>query len=511
MLASFGLQVSTASSGVAALEALVLASSTGRPIDLVLMDWRMPGWDGVETTRYIRGDARIAATPAILMVTAYSRDDVVAESRGVHLDGFLAKPVNPSLLYDTLMDTLYPPFMPGDSTQPSPLPLAAAPLRAVTPEQLAHLTGSRVLLVEDNAINREVALEFLSQAPVEVEVAGNGAEALACVQRSHYDLVLMDIQMPVMDGLHATREIRALPGFASLPIVALTAHAMARDQEASREAGMNGHLAKPIDPDELLHVLLTWIKPQGAPRSTSASHPEPLQATMQTASPAATRTTIDAAPQVRPVAPREIKPLPQLAGIDWQIALERVNRNPTLLYKVIRNFQQDHEQSSSALLAAARDGDLQAIGRIAHGLKSASAYLGAGTLSWLASEIEQAVRRGADDEALALLPNLVETLSALIHGLAQMRAMDDPIGGSSPPANLAPLIKQLADLLREDNARAEDILTELQTAMGSTSNDGRLAAIRSAVAEIEYRQALEQLAELASSLGIQLGVSFDQE
>jgi len=514
MLASFGLQVSIASSGVAALESLVAASSTGRPIDLVLMDWRMPGWDGIQTTRYIRGDARIAATPAILMVSAYSRDDVVAEAQGLHLDGFLAKPVNPSLLYNALMDTLYPPFRPGESMRPQQPPPALTPLRAATHEQLARLAGSRVLLVEDNAINREVALEFLSQAPIEVEVACDGAEAVACVQRSHYDLVLMDIQMPVMDGLHATREIRALPGFESLPIVALTAHAMVRDQEASREAGMNGHLAKPIDPNELQHVLLTWIKPQDLPHNLSTPA-EPLHVTAQTVSPKVSAATphaaIDAAPQARPTPAREIKPLPPLAGVDWQIALERVNRNPSLLHKVIRNFRHDHAQSAAALLAAARDNDLQTVGRIAHGLKSASAYLGAGTLSWLASEVEQAVRRGADDEALALLPDLIKTLSALVQGLAQMKPMDATLAGGAAPATLAPLIKQLADLLREDNARAEDLVMELQAAMGHTSHDDRLAAIRRAVADIEYRQALAQLAELASALGIPLGVSFDQE
>jgi len=491
-LASFGLEVSTVSSGVAALDALVVASNSGRPIDLVLMDWRMPGWDGIETTRHIRGDARIAATPAILMVTAYSRDDVVAASQGLHLDGFLAKPVNPSLLYDALMDTLYPPFM---RTEPAYLP---SPSIAPAPGHLTRLAGARVLLVEDNAINREVALEFLAQAPIEVDVAGNGLEAVASVQRTHYDLVLMDIQMPVMDGLQATREIRAMAGFASLPIVALTAHAMVRDQDASREAGMNGHLAKPIDPDDLMRVLLTWIGPQAASRSDTSPPPR----------------------SARPAEPLEHKPLPQLAGVDWQVALERINRNPALLYKVIRNFRQDHEQSPQALLTAARDGDLKAIGRIAHGLKSAAAYLGANALSWLASEVEQAVRREANDEALALLPDLVETLAALIQGLAQWGGEPDGLQpGTADPAVLAPIMQRLADLLRRDDARAEDALTELQAALGhtpetsaaSTSNQSRLAALRSAVNEIEYRQALEQLQQLAATLGIQPGGFHAQE
>jgi PAS domain S-box-containing protein len=486
MVASFGVQVNTASSGVAALDALVVASGAGKPIDLVLMDWRMPGWDGVETTRHIRSDARIAATPAILMVTAYSRDDVIAESKGVHLDGLLSKPVNPSILYDTLLDALYPAFV--HSAAPAQ---TRETLQPDGPNDLACLAGARVLLVEDNAINREVALEFLRQAPIQVDVACDGSEAVACVQRTRYDLVLMDIQMPVMDGLSATREIRSMAGFDSLPIVAMTAHAMARDQEASREAGMNGHLAKPIDSVELMHVLLTWIGPLAAKRAAPVPGAE--------------------APLAHPTGHRQLKPLPQLAGVDWQVALLRTNRNPALLYKLVQNFRQDYAQSAQALLAAEHGGDLKAVERIAHGLKSASAYLGAGKLSWLAREVERAVRRGADDEALALVPDLAGTLAAFVAGLGQLDVPAGAPAGTSDPAVLTPLMNKLADLLRGDDARAEEALADLQAAMGTTLRDSELAAIRSAVAEIEYRTALKQLEALAVSAGIQLGVSFDQE
>jgi two-component system sensor histidine kinase/response regulator len=486
MTASFGMQVDTASSGVAALDALVVASCAGKPIDLVLMDWRMPGWDGVDTTRYIRGDARIAATPAILMVTAYSRDDVVAESEGVHLDGFLSKPVSPSILHDTLLNALYPEFVHGAS-----LPQTRETLRSDEPSDLARLAGARVLLVEDNAINREVALEFLGQAPIEVDVACDGSEAVACVQRTRYDLVLMDIQMPVMDGLSATREIRSMAGFESLPIVAMTAHAMARDQDASREAGMNGHLAKPIDSDELMEVLLTWIGPLTEKRTA----PIP-----------------DAARFAHPAEPRQLKPLPQLAGVDWQLALQRTNRNPALLYKLVQNFREDYAQSAQALLdAAGHGGDLKTIEQIAHGLKSASAYLGAGNLSWLAREVERAVRRGADDEALALIPDLAGTLAAVIAGLGQLDMPAAESAGMATPSELTLLMSRLAGLLRADDARAEEALADLQAAMGKTFPGSELAALRSAVADIEYRTALKQLEALAVSAGIQLGVSFDHE
>jgi PAS domain S-box-containing protein len=490
MVASFGAQVETASSGIAALDALVVASDAGKPVDLVLMDWRMPGWDGVETTRHIRGDARIAATPAILMVTAYSRDDVITESTRVHLDGFLSKPVSASMLYDTLLNALYPAFVQG----------AALPQKHEIPEpdggyDLASLTGARVLLVEDNAINREVALEFLAQAPIQVDVACDGNEAVACVRRTHYDLVLMDIQMPGMDGLTATRVIRSIAGFESLPIVAMTAHAMARDQDASREAGMNGHLTKPIDLTELMHVLLTWIGPSMAKRV----------APMPDATPGAH-------PVERPAERRQLKSLPRLAGVDWQVALQRTNRNPALLYKLVQNFREDYAQSAQALLeAAGHGGDLKKIEHIAHGLKSAAAYLGAGNLSWLAREVERAVRRGADDEALALVPDLAGTLEAVVAGFAQLEMPARTSADVSDPAMLAQLMNRLADLLRADDARALEAVADLQAAIGTTSTGNELAALRSAVADIEYGSALNQLEALAISMGIQLGASFDQE
>jgi len=491
MAVSFGLQVSTAASGAAALDLLVAASSAGKPIDLVLMDWRMPGWDGVETTRYIRGDARIAATPAVLMVTAYSRDDVIAESAGVHLDGLLAKPVSASVLHDTLLNALYPEFVPrAGRARPRETPRAGAQ------DPLARLAGGKVLLVEDNAINREVALEFLAQAPIEVELACDGSEAVACVQRTRYDLVLMDIQMPVMDGLSATRKIRSMAGFDSLPIVAMTAHAMARDHDASREAGMNGHLAKPIDPAELMNVLLTWVGPAVAKRAASG-------ADATSGGPAA------GAPPRKPAKP--LKPLPQLAGVDWQLALQRTNRNPALLLKLVQNFRQDYAQSADALLEAAQRGELNAIERIAHGLKSASAYLGAGNLSWLAHEVERATRGGAADEALALVPDLARTLAALVADLGELDMPAGAMAGTPGSAELARLMNRLAGLLRADDARAEDAVAELQAAMGATSAGHELAAIRGAVADIEYRSALALLEALAVSTGIQLGVSFVQE
>jgi CheY-like chemotaxis protein len=250
MLSSFGIAAEATDSGERALAMLAAAVDAGEPYHVVLMDFLMPGWDGIETIRRIRADSRFAAPPAILMVSGCSREEVTRRDGQVQPEGFLSKPVGPSLLYHSLLQVLRPEGAP-----------AAADDQRLGPLELAGLDGARILLVEDNANNREVALDFLAAARIEVEVALHGGQAIEMVRDGDYDLVLMDIAMPDIDGLQASRRIRALGHRNAVPIVAMTAHAMAGDRENSLAAGMNDHITKPIDPDKLFKTLLKWIDP----------------------------------------------------------------------------------------------------------------------------------------------------------------------------------------------------------------------------------------------------------
>jgi two-component system sensor histidine kinase/response regulator len=238
-LESFGFEVACAGSGEQAIAAMQQASGTFR---LVLMDWQMPGINGIEAARRIRGLTRPEPV-VVIMVTAFGREEIERQAMAAGLDGFLIKPVNPSVLLDTIVDAF------GKQAAIEPVAAAAA-------VQTTALEGRRVLLVEDNAINQEVARELLERAGVIVEVAVNGVQALERVAAQHYDAVLMDVQMPVMDGLEATRRIRALPGTAArVPIIAMTANAMAEDRQRCLDAGMDEHLGKPVDVRRL-HALL---------------------------------------------------------------------------------------------------------------------------------------------------------------------------------------------------------------------------------------------------------------
>ncbi len=271
MLETLGVRADAAASGEECLALLARAVDAGTPYQIVLMDYLMPGLDGIETIRRIRQDAQGPGhppPPAILMISACTRETVLAEEGELPVDAFLHKPVGPALLYHSLLQVLHPQLGPND-TMENYLPAMA---------DLPRLDGARILLAEDNANNREVALDFMAAARMQVDVAFNGLEAVRMAREGDYDLVLMDIQMPEMDGLTATREIRQDPRLRELPVVAMTAHALASDRALSRLAGMNDHVTKPIDPDLLFCTLLKWIDParlEGRPLPPASRAPAP--------------------------------------------------------------------------------------------------------------------------------------------------------------------------------------------------------------------------------------------
>ncbi|CAA7622191.1 PAS (fragment) [Magnetospirillum sp. LM-5] len=380
MLDVNGLSVTTAGSGKEALSILAQASE---PFDLVLMDWRMPGMDGIEVSRHIKDDQKLARTPAILMVTAFGRELALSKTEQHHLDGFLVKPVAEQVLLDTVAEIL------GDASSTD-----KGPDRVHT--ALPQAEG-RVLLVEDNALNRMLAVELLSDMGFTVDVAVNGKEGVERALAEPFDLVLMDIQMPEMDGLTATRLIRADERLKDLPIIAMTAHAMSGDREKSLEAGMNDHLSKPIDPAKLTSMLGRWVKVA----NPGASKIEPIA---------------DGLPA-------------QLLPFDMKAALARTNGKAKLLRTMIVGF---HEEYAGAidqlrrLIAEGRTGEAE---RLVHSMKSIAWTLGAENLAGSAIALEQSLREG-----------FYADLEILLSGLER---------------ELAPALASAATLLGEPQVRAE--------------------------------------------------------
>ena len=262
---------------------------------------------------------------------------------------------------------------------------------------LSGLNGARILLVEDNANNREVALDFLAAAAMQVDVAMHGVDAVRMVREHDYDLVLMDIAMPDIDGLAATRKIRALGHRNEVPIVAMTAHAMAGDREQSLAAGMNDHVTKPIDPEHLFRTLLKWIDPARL----------------------AGRRAVENARAA--VAGADGMPAP-VPGIEWDKALADVDGSLPRLHKRLRSFLREYARAPQVVRDAVASGRYDALERLAHNLKSSAVYVGASALSAMSNTVEQALRAGRSEQAAALAPELIELLDTLLAALADVRA-----------------------------------------------------------------------------------------
>lgn len=261
MLEGMTFMTREAASGQAAVDEVRRAAASGQPYDVVYLDWRMPGMDGMETARQIRA-LGLAVTPMFLMVTAHGREEVRKEAETSGIQNVLVKPVTASILFDTTMDVL---GVQREHPEQDEL------LPDMVDARLAALSGAHILLVEDNDINQEVGRALLEEAGFVVDIAENGEIALHMVAATSYDLVLMDMQMPVMDGITATRELRKIERLTNLPIVAMTANAMEQDRRKCMDAGMNDFLVKPIDPPEMWAMLLRWVKPRSSKAQLASS------------------------------------------------------------------------------------------------------------------------------------------------------------------------------------------------------------------------------------------------
>ena len=380
MLSSMSFQVEAVASGDAAISAVRKAANED-PFDIVFLDWQMPEMDGLETGRNIKS-LGLSREPRLIMVTAYGREDVLKSAEDLGFEDILIKPVNPSMLFDVVIRALG-----GDAAGEGAIGWDGG---ATPKSDLATLKGLRVLLAEDNEFNQQVATEMLADAGMVVEVAENGQVAVDKVKGGRYDLVLMDMQMPVMDGVTATAEIRK-SGRTDLPILAMTANAMQADREKCLAAGMNDHLAKPIDPDALVATILKW-----------ASQPAPV---------AAAATDGNWNP---PEIDSDIFDFERMGPIyKWDMAR---------LKPMVAGFVADAVTQVSALETAAGGEDAERLRQIAHALKGTSNTAGAIRLGRLAADIEAAAVAGQSKIIRMLTPLMAPTLDELRSALSTFLA-----------------------------------------------------------------------------------------
>jgi signal transduction histidine kinase/DNA-binding response OmpR family regulator len=396
MVQALGLQPDEAADGFEALRKVGDADAAASPYDLVLLDWKMPGMDGITCAQRIHDMARDMArpgarAPTVLMLTAFSRDEVLRrlEEQGVQITELLVKPVTPSSLFDACCKAL-----------------GLASLVSVHAERRkggrladarSKLNGARILLVEDNEINREVALELLAAPGITVVTAADGREALQTLERERFDAVLMDCQMPVMDGYAATRALRERPALRDLPVIAMTANAMVGDRERTLAAGMNDHIAKPINVDEMFTTLARWL----APRKQAAPSPEANGV------------------------PTDFRSLP---GVDVNAALEHMGSSESLFARLLQRFLDAERDFVARFAVTQAAGDTAAARRMAHDLQSVAGTLGMNELRRAALALEEAC---CADEASAVDARL-QAVSVLIEPILQgVQAWADARSGAA--------------------------------------------------------------------------------
>ncbi len=473
ILASQKFDAQAVSGGAEAITALESAQAQGRPYGLVLMDWMMPGMDGLTTIQRIRANPAFHGVPAFVMVTAHSRDEFLEQANGTPIDGLLFKPVNPSALLDGILCALGKDVVTRGRKQQR---------QEASLEAQNSVRGAYLLLVEDNAVNQELALEILQGAGIRVDLANNGAEAVAQVGRHAYDGVLMDCQMPVMDGFEATRRIRAEPQFASLPILAMTANAMSGDRELCLQAGMNDHIGKPIDVAQLFNTLARWIKPS-----------DPHSA------------------QILPVFGAREGDLPAaIAGLDLALAMRRMGSNAALVRKLMIRFAETQAGAMSRIQTALASDDRDTALREAHTVKGLAGNIGAQRLMGLAADVEASLKHEKLDVLPLALEAMAQALTALVDNivLAMGSTGSAPSEAADPMAvdrdALAQEIGQLAELLAQDDVRAGNMAEGLAGKLTALGQGAAGKNLQKLIGRYEFEEALEKLHEMAAALNISI-------
>lgn len=471
ILEDLSINAQQASSGIEAIKLIKKAHNEGQPFDLVLMDWRMPGLDGIETSQQIN-KAQLAQAPQILMVSAYDKDEARNQIDDSQINHFIEKPVNKNTLRDAIVKIL-------SGNLPIPLQTNESSFN-----EIPNFSSSHILLVEDNAINRQVAKGFLNDTGVSIDTAENGLIALAKLQQNQYDLILMDIQMPEMDGLTATKEIRKKPNMQDLPIIAMTAHAMETDIQRSTEAGMNEHITKPIDPDILYRTLSKFLTMCTNPFNHNMSLDDVVLDIHAT-----------------PIADIEdenflLERLEKIHGLDPRQALSKMNGRTSLYLGLVKDFSHEQQQLSQHLIELYDQQRWKELHHAAHSIKSNTAYIGAYQISQLSETLEDAIADKIYDKATLL--TLQHQLQLLIKQLSEIYP-NSPVTYSTLETEafsidqLQALLSQVLPLLQASSFEVEELLPQLSDFCYETEFHPQVLNIIDLVDELEYEDAASKV------------------
>nr|WP_319392580.1 response regulator [uncultured Desulfobacter sp.] len=484
ILSGFNMAVTTAASAKEGFTTLTNAPDDGH-FGLVLLDWKMPETDGLDLARMIRGHERLKQNPPrIIMITMYDQDRMRTEDRAL-IDAFLLKPVNSSDLFNTIMEIF--------GNWASMVPRLKTREQADGVKGIEGLRGAKILLVEDNEINQMVALGLLSNGGMIVDVADNGKTAVEMVSAAlsgeevGYDAVLMDIEMPVMDGHAAVKAIRSDPCFAHLPVIAMTAHALEGDREKCFESGMNDYVSKPFDEKDLFAVLVNWIKPKADVARTALP-------------PAKTQ-------EKKFVEPAWANMPATIEGIDLNTGLKRLMGNSGLYRTMLLNFYDKYKDTGKKLEGYLATGDREAACRLTHTIKGVAGNIGANALYAAAMDLNDSLRKNQDPGSEA--QKFYRSLSTLTRGLEGLNPvvlstedLDSPLvaDGQLDIHRARTCISALKILLEGRNSRARKSLPELKSALNTGRFSVPVTRLEKAVYRIDFKAALDALGEIETEL-----------
>jgi len=465
VLRGFSLRADSAASGEEAIQKVATADSQD-PYRVVLMDWQMPGMDGLQASRQIVRGKLSKHAPKIVMVTAFGREGLQTQAAQVGIDGYLLKPVTPSLLYDTLVELLAV-VGPKRSRSQSKKEDSASP----------DFTGTRILLVEDNEVNQQIATELLESVGATVRIANDGVEAVKLLVEGEgsppFEVVFMDLQMPDMDGFTATRLIRVQPRLQNLPIIAMTAHALVEERQRCLDAGMNDHVSKPIDPDALFATLARWVKSRHAPPSGTEARP----------------------------ARRAAVVIPEIDGVEVRDGLKRAAGNRRLYRDLLIRFAKDNLDVGTQIAAALERGDPKQAAHIAHTVKGVAGNLSIGKIYSSADKLEKAIR-----ERDSAVPKLLSAFTSVVKH--QVHAIQHALPDAAPhrpgrtvdrrfdrhkATSAAGRLRALLDASDGDAAEAFSAFTD---ATAEVVDKLRLDALGAAINRFDFELALQKLSEI---------------
>ena len=471
MLTNMTLVADEAASGEEAIGMIRQAAEAGERYEIAFVDWQMPGMNGIETGKRILALPDLGAPPHLVMVTAYGREEVLKQAEESGFENVLIKPVTSSILFDTAVVALGADGGRTETAQAGPS------------FDIDKMRGARILLVEDNEINQEVAMGQLEDAEAFVDLAENGEIALRMIRDNDYDVILMDMQMPVMGGIEATRIIRSNPRHETLPIIAMTANAMASDRMLCLEAGMNDHIAKPIDPDQLFGVLLRWLRRGDGDGKGLTTVPTPRGADTQAS-------TIELA----------------VPGIDMRAGLKRTGGNPRRYEILLRKFAEQQSDTIAAMQSALSAGDPATAERVAHSLKGAAGTLGAQALSEAAAKAETAIKnRDGVSEAVRLLSLALDTaLANLRTALPADGSGNGATPGTGDPASVKDPLIRLKQLLETDDGEAADFIIDAKPRLVGVLTSTEIRTLSDRVGNFDFDAALKCLSGIASRLSLNL-------